>query len=149
MNLLIIQEGYPPAIIRNEDLLSYINSIENAQLGGSLDDFLEIVYKAVDRSLDIYLESINQSILLDSDSVDQLKPTNLLKIGDLAKLCGEPVHTLRFWTREGLLEVAAYSQGGYQLYGPAMANRVQEIRHLQNQKRLTLKEIKARLEQRY
>ena len=147
MNLLLIQEGYPLAIISNEDRLSYINSIENAQLGGSLDDFMRIVYKAVDRSLDIYLESINQSILHDSDSVDQPKSTNLLKIGELAKLCGEPVHTLRFWTKEGLLEVAAFSQGGYQLYDPSMANRVKEIRYLQNQKRLTLKEIKAGLEQ--
>ncbi len=57
MNLLLMQEGYPPAIIRKEERHSYINAIEKAQLGGTLDDFLALVYQAVGRSLDIYLES--------------------------------------------------------------------------------------------
>jgi len=66
----------------------------------------------------------------------------LLKIGQLAKQTGELVTTIRFWTKEGLLEVKQYSQGGYQLYDPAMVERVKEIRRLQNEKRLTIAEIK-------
>lgn len=58
MNLLLMQEGYPPAIIRKEEKLSYINSLEKAQMGGALDDFYKIIYEAVDRSLDIYLEAL-------------------------------------------------------------------------------------------
>ncbi|MDP3724834.1 MAG: Fic family protein [bacterium] len=60
MNTLLMQEGYPPAIIRKEDRRRYINAIEKAQLGDSLDDFFTLVYEAVGRSLDIYLESLLQ-----------------------------------------------------------------------------------------
>lgn len=58
MNLLLMQAGYPPAIIRKEDRLAYINSLEKAQKGGSLDDFYDLIYGRVDRSLDIYLEAV-------------------------------------------------------------------------------------------
>ena len=62
MNLLLLQAGYPPAIIRKEDRLSYVNSLEQAQLGGELDDFMQIIYSATDRSLDIYLEAVGDSV---------------------------------------------------------------------------------------
>ena len=58
MNLILMQEGYPPAIIRKEDRLAYINSLEKAQKGGDLDDFYNLIYGAVDRSLNIYLEAL-------------------------------------------------------------------------------------------
>ena len=58
MNLILMQEGYPPAIIRKEDRLAYINSLEQAQKGGDLDDFYNLIYGAVDRSLNIYLEAL-------------------------------------------------------------------------------------------
>lgn len=58
MNLLLMQEGYPPALIRNEDRARYINSLEQAQLGGTLDDYYQIICEAVERSLDIYLEAV-------------------------------------------------------------------------------------------
>jgi len=69
----------------------------------------------------------------------------LLRIGQLAKQTGELVTTIRFWTNEGLLEVKEYSQGGYQLYEPSMIERVKEVRRLQNEKRLTIAEIKEQL----
>lgn len=68
-----------------------------------------------------------------------------LTIGKLAKETGELVTTIRFWTKEGLLEVKEYSQGGYQLYDPAMIVRAKEIRQLQNDRRLTIAEIKEEL----
>jgi Fic family protein len=58
MNLLLMQTGYPPAIIRKEDRSKYINSIEKAQLGGSIDAFMDLIYRAEESSLDIYLEAI-------------------------------------------------------------------------------------------
>lgn len=58
MNLLLIQNGYPPAIIRKEDMVSYFNSLEKAQTGGELTQFYNLIYEAVDRSLDIYLEAL-------------------------------------------------------------------------------------------
>src|SRR3989338_4816059 len=94
MNLLLMQQGYPPAVIRKEDRQRYINSIEKAQLGGSLDDFFTLMEKAVERSLDIYLEGAK-------GTQGKSAAGRLLKIGELAKQTQETVPTLRFWTREG------------------------------------------------
>ena len=106
-----MQAGYPPAIIRKEERKQYIASIEKAQLGGSLADYYALMYEAVSRSLDIYLE-----VLEDKKQEKILEKKNVLKIGELAELVGETVPTIRHWTKEGLLNVAEYSQSGYQLY---------------------------------
>ncbi len=58
MNLLLMQEGYPPAIIRKEDRLEYVNALEKGQVGNDRSDFYNLIYEAVDRSLDIYLEAL-------------------------------------------------------------------------------------------
>ncbi len=58
MNLILMQEGYPPAIIRKEDRAMYIDSLEKGQKTGNLEDFYHLVYESVDRSLDIYLEAL-------------------------------------------------------------------------------------------
>jgi Fic family protein len=58
MNLLLMQEGYPPALIRKEDRRVYINAIEKGQLTGELSDYYDIIYDAVERSMDIYLEAL-------------------------------------------------------------------------------------------
>ncbi|MEK7514094.1 MAG: Fic family protein [Patescibacteria group bacterium] len=138
MNLILLKAGYPAAIIKKEERLKYLNSLETAQLGGSLDDYYDLIYAAVDQSLDIYLSAVKNK------PAANLNP-KLLKIGDLAKLSGETVATLRFWTKNGLLLVAGHTNGGYQLYDQSMVNRVKAIRKLQAEKRLTIKEIKVKL----
>jgi len=57
MNLILMQFGYPPAIINNQIRRSYIDAVEQAQLGGTLDDYHRIIYQAIDKSLDIYLDA--------------------------------------------------------------------------------------------
>jgi len=74
-----------------------------------------------------------------------LPKQHLLKIGGLARVTGETIHTLRFWTKEGLLAVQAHTPGGYQLYSPAMIERATKIRRLQAEKRLTIAEIREAL----
>ncbi len=145
MNFILLQAGYPPAIIRKEDRKQYLNSIEKAQLGGSLANYQVMMYEAVDRCLDIYLEMVEdrQQNKTSRDVINHVSTkNNLLKIGELAKLTGETVPTIRHWTMEKLLEVADYSKGGYQLYDQKMVAVVSKIRELQRNKRLTLAEIK-------
>ncbi|MBI2334514.1 Fic family protein [Candidatus Daviesbacteria bacterium] len=75
MNLTLMQEGYPPAIIRKEDRLVYINSLEKAQKGMGLDNFYGLIYGAVDRSLDIYLKALQpegEQIFYTTDEVAKL-----------------------------------------------------------------------------
>lgn len=141
MNLLLMQAGYPAAIIRPEDRSTYITALETAQIGGSLDGYYDCIYAAIDRSLDIYLESVGQASPVSLSAGG----SKLLKIGELAKAADETVPTLRHWTRGGLLEVVSYTPGGYQLYEPTMIGRAKEIRRLQTDQRLTLAEIKRRL----
>ncbi len=58
MNLLLMQTGYPPAIVRKEDRSVYINSLEKGQTKNDLTDYYTVMLEAVERSLDIYLEDV-------------------------------------------------------------------------------------------
>jgi len=141
MNLILMQNGFPPALIRKRDRLRYIQSLEKAQLGGNKETYFKLIAEAVSRSFAIYLKAL-------TDAPEDASPTthqkSLLRIGQLAKLTGETNATLRFWTKEGLLEIADTTAANYQLYHPGMAERVAQIRSLQSQ-RYTLAEIKVLL----
>ncbi|UCM93288.1 Fic family protein [Candidatus Tisiphia endosymbiont of Melanophora roralis] len=139
MNLILIMAGYPPAIIRLQERLPYITSLETAQLGGSKEAYEKIIFNAVNRSLDIYLKAANSV-----NSSDVVLSEKLLRIGKLAKAVNETVSTIRFWTKEGLLEIADVTKSRYQLYSPEMIEQCIEIQRLKTQK-LTLNEIKDML----
>ena len=139
MNMILMMQGYPPAIIRKRDRLAYISALEKAQLGRSKDDYFKLISKAVDRSLDIYLKAVN------GETHSEPSAPKLLKIGELSKAVGENNSTLRHWTKEGLLEVADATDAGYQLYAQNMIERVKQINALKSE-RYSLKEIKKRLQ---
>lgn len=63
MNLLLLQQGYPLAIIKKEQRPEYIAAIEYARESDNLDLFYDVIISAVEYSLDIYLEAIEQSNL--------------------------------------------------------------------------------------
>ncbi len=140
MNLLLIQNAYPPAIISPKDRLRYITSLEEAQLGGELTSYLKLIYRCVNRSLDIYLNALSNKIVEEKSLVE----VKLLKIGALAQRSNESVATLRYWTKMGLLSVATSTPKGYQLFHPSMQERIHKIRELQKQ-RYTLEEILDRI----
>lgn len=54
MNLALIRDGYPPAIIRQEDRLLYYDALDEAHAGNT-GPFVQLVAEAVERSLDIVL----------------------------------------------------------------------------------------------
>jgi Fic family protein len=136
MNMVLLMMGYPAAIISKNDRLSYINSLEKAQLGGAKDDYKKIIMKAVNRSLDLYLKSAQGK---SYNSIDE--EVKLLKIGELAEKAGVRNSAIRHWTKEGLLDIAEITDAGYNLYTHDMLNRIKQIQLLQ-EKRLTLQEIK-------
>ncbi|MBI5361856.1 MAG: MerR family transcriptional regulator [Planctomycetes bacterium] len=57
--------------------------------------------------------------------------TDLLKIGDFAKLANTNLRTLRYYEELGLIQPAARSQGGFRYYRQTDIHRVQMIRDLQ------------------
>lgn len=149
MNLILTINSYPMAVIRNEERIRYLEAVNLGQTQDDLKSFYSLVEKSVERSLDAYLNAAQGKPSLVSLTkgikTDRLKRTKLLKIGELAKEAGELITTIRYWTKEGLLTVKDFTKGGYQLYEPSMIERVRKIRQLQNEKRLTLAEIKKAL----
>jgi Fic family protein len=145
MNLLLMMEGYPPAIIRKEEREDYINSLEAVQVRNSFDDYYKVVFSAVERSLDVYLKSV------EPDKEGNFKmpaaADKVLRIGELASLTGETAVAIRHWTDEGLLEVAYTTEKGYRYYHPGAVQLVKSIRNLQERERLSLPEIKVRFQQ--
>jgi len=58
MNLYLMRHGYPPVIILRAERKKYIRSIMEEQLTENEKQFVTFVAKAVERSLDIYLDSL-------------------------------------------------------------------------------------------
>lgn len=142
LNLLLLQQGYPPALIRKEERRNYINAIGKAQLEGDTKDYYELIYKAVDRSLNIYLEALNPQS--DRGVKIMSGEKQLLRIGELAQNTRETVPTIRHWTEVGVLEVKEFTEKGYQLYDCSMIERIKEIRKLQQEEHLPLEEIRRK-----
>lgn len=54
MNLLLMRDGYPPAIVRREDRLAYYEALDNAHARNT-EPFVRLMAEAVERSLDVFL----------------------------------------------------------------------------------------------
>lgn len=143
LNLLLLQQGYTPALIRKEDREAYIDSIGKAQLENDYSDYYKVIYKSVDRTLDIYLEGLNPQS--DKDRRFMSGQKQRLRIGELAQETRETVVAIRHWIEKGLLEVIEHTEAGYQLFDRSMIERVKEIRRLQKEERLSIDEIRKRL----
>jgi Fic family protein len=140
MNLLLMQNGFPPAIIKPKDRLKYLKSLEMAQLGGSRAPYIEFMIKAINRSLDIYINAFTL------DVTPQIIPReNLIKIGELATSAKETIATIRYWAKLGLIEVSETLASGYQLFDASEIEKCLKIREFQKQ-RLTLEEIGLKLD---
>ncbi len=135
MNLILMQHGYPPAIIKPRYRLKYLKALEQAQLGGSKDQYTEFMLKSIDKSMDIYINSVENKELPVSTP-----RRNLLRIGELAMGAKETIATIRHWIKIGLLEVSDTSESGYQLFDKREIEKCARIRELQRE-RLTLQEI--------
>jgi hypothetical protein len=139
MNLLLLQRGYPPAIIRPRDRVRYLGCLEAAQLGGPKTAYESLIARAGERSLDIYLDAAGShrqaGRTAASGSVGRL-----MKIGQLAKSVGETVPTIRHWASLGLLDVAQTTTSGYLLFAADAIDRCRRIQSLKG-RRLTLAAI--------
>ena len=62
MNLLLLQHGYPFAIIKKEKRPEYISAIEYARSNDDMSKFYTIICQAVEYVLDGYLEAAEQTI---------------------------------------------------------------------------------------
>jgi len=57
-NLILMKEGYPPAIILKNDRKKYYDALNKAN-NGNFQKLILLMAQSIERSLDIYLESMN------------------------------------------------------------------------------------------
>ena len=106
MNLIRLQNGLWPIIIRPRDRKKYIGNVEKGQLTQDTTAYEEFMYKALERSLDTYVDMF----------YPKTDETKLLKIGQFAKAVGVPISTVRYWLRVGKLTPVAKSDGDFMLF---------------------------------
>jgi Fic family protein len=137
MNLILIRNGYVPAIIKKEERRLCLESLEEAQLGGSLDKFYRLMIRAEERTLDIYIQTAREK---DERAIS--KKEENLKIGELKKSAGVAESTIRYYVEKGLIVPVGHTKGGFMLFSPQTAETIKEIKRLQKEERLSIKEIK-------
>lgn len=107
MNLLLMQAGFPPAIIGKEDRSIYINSLEKGQMKDDVIEYYMLMLEAVDRSLDIYLEAV------EPERTNIPEPTTQQRFyttEEVAKLLQVDPETVRRYVRQG--DLKAVKLGG-------------------------------------
>lgn len=58
LNLELMKEGYPPVIIKVENRLNYYEALDKAHTQKDYDDFIQLVAKEAEESLDLYLSTV-------------------------------------------------------------------------------------------
>ncbi len=98
MDLILIKNHYPPALITKEERKIYLDAVEKAQITGDTTDYLELIYLAVDRSLDVYLETLGEA-----------PEEELLTVMQAAKLLQVHPESVRRWVRQHKLPAVKIS----------------------------------------
>lgn len=101
MNFILMQAGFPPAIIKKEERNRYLTALETGQTKDNLNAYYELIYDAVDRSLDIYLEtakSLEQTVVPES-FVQEFYTTE-----DVARILQIDPESVRRYVRSGQLK---------------------------------------------
>ena len=63
MNLILLQNGYVPAIIKNAERIQYLDSLEQWQNNNNKEDFYNMVIKCEKESLETYIKTIKEKII--------------------------------------------------------------------------------------
>lgn len=92
MNLILMRGGYPPIVIVNKERKRYFDVLEKAHFG-NFKDFFNLIAKAVERSLNLYLNAL----------IPTTKETELVPLIDLAKETKHSQEYLSLRARQGKL----------------------------------------------
>ena len=119
MNLLLMQNGFCPIIIRPRDRKRYINSIEKAQLTEDIDDYMKFMVTRLSQSFDTIFD-----IYEPKKEVENAK---LMTIAKFAKAVELPVSTIRYWVKVGKLKPTMYTESGYMMFSHEQINKVKRM----------------------
>ena len=119
MNLLLMQNGFCPIIIRPRDRKRYINSIEKAQLTGNIDDYIKFMVKRLSQSFDTIFDIF--------DTKNEIPQEKLMTIAKFAKAVELPVSTIRYWVKVGKLKPTMYTESGYMMFSHEQIKKVERM----------------------
>ena len=141
MNLILMRHGYPPALFSRREKAEYWDTLEKAVFKNDREGYDKLICRAVNRAMEAYINAAEEKVFEE----EELEPY-FLRIGQLAKECGERVSTLRYWTNLGLLETAGKTSADYTLYSSDILPRIKQLKELKKQ-RYTLEEIRRKLQE--
>jgi Fic family protein len=96
MNLVLIQNGYPPAVILNVDRKKYYRVLKDADRE-KYNDFFDFIGRSIERSLLIYLNAMKSK----NDIEDKY---GYISLQEATKLCDYGIEYLSFLARTGKLQ---------------------------------------------
>jgi len=70
MNFILMQKGYPPAIIKTEDKQNYFNALQQAD-AGQLDYFFNYICEQVNNSLELMIKGAKGEEIDEEDDLDK------------------------------------------------------------------------------
>ena len=111
MNLILMQAGFTPTIIRKLDRKRYLDALEKYQTTGNADSYHSFMLFALNRSLKTALD------MLDTDKQDT-DSAKLVTVSQYAKIKGVPASTIRYWVQIGKIKPTAYTDAGYMMFDP-------------------------------
>lgn len=102
MNLVLMQNGYPPAVILNTDRKKYYRVLRNADLDKA-QEFIDFIGRSIERSLVIYLNSIKpESEIKEKQGYISLK--------EATKYCDYSIEYLSLLARKGNLPAIKFDK---------------------------------------
>jgi len=96
MNLILIQNGYPPAVILNVDRQKYYRALKEADKE-KYGNFMNFIGRSIERSLLIYLNALKSK----NDKKDRY---GYISLREASKLCDYGMEYLSFLARTGKLQ---------------------------------------------
>jgi len=96
MNLILIQNGYPPAVILNVDRQKYYRALKDADRE-KYNSFFNFMGRSIERSLFIYLNAFKSK----GDKKDKY---GYISLQEASKLCGYGIEYLSYLARTGRLQ---------------------------------------------
>jgi len=145
-NLILLGHGYPMMIIKTNERKVYMDAIEKGTLTHDLTDLYAVMSQAVERSLNAFIalahgKSVTE-FYIDQEKGGQKKA---VFIGKIAKLANVSIPTIRHYIALGLIKPDTQSKGGFLLFDIRTVDLICRIKSLQEEKRMSLEEIKIEL----
>ncbi len=100
MNFILIQTGFPPAIIKKEERNRYLTALEIGQTKEQMNAYYELIYDAINRSLDIYLEAFKPQESISLKQQNQIFYTTI----EVARILQIDPESVRRYVRSNKLK---------------------------------------------